>query len=169
MFCSLNTQFLSISYPTQGWTAQSISQRFAVWKRNSSTSANRPPFRTELPIYERFQVWNRGSANWSLIISAGNISESFAGWIHDSWASANQPHCWKHCTYFKFRSLKTLLLSFKNPTLLLDSNAHIWTFRNLKTPFLKISIYHLAVRHSPYMNVSKPETATPEHQQIEVL
>ena len=44
------------AFPEMSSSALTISERFAVWKQNSRTPADRPLSRTELPIFEQFEV-----------------------------------------------------------------------------------------------------------------
>ena len=143
-FRSLKTLFLTINKSTPFAGRNSP---YGAWKRGSWTSANRPPSRMALLIYERFLAWKRFSLASKIdlfaerhcqflnlsqpenVISEDHQIDPLAGW---------------RCSYMKVFQ----------PEYAIPENQ-------------KIDI--IAVRHSTYLNVSRPEKALPNHQQIDPL
>ena len=72
--------------------------------------------------------------------------------------------------FWSFRGLKTRFLSINKSNSLLDSTAHISTFRTLKPLFVNISKSTLLQNGTAnYLNVSRFENAIPYNQQIDHL
>ncbi len=101
---------------------------FAAWKQNSWISADQPPTRTALPIFERSEAWKRDSwesANRCPFMTALHTFGRFTTWLSDSWASEIK-HWREGISHFwTILSLNTRFLIISKSASLLDSTAHI--------------------------------------------
>ena len=151
-------------------TVLPISVRFSAWIHDYCSSANQTHSCTSQPIFERFAPWKLeswASANLSSYRMEMLKSERFTAWKRHSRGVAYRPLTGREFSYLNESHLKTRFLSIRKSKSFPVRTAQISMFGSLNRRFLRIrKLTPLAVRHSPYLNVSQFENTIPGDQQM---